>query len=195
MDNLQSRCRCPGVLLPVELMRAQQYNTTIHLSWSHYLSQRGRAVPTTFEAESSVRLRMLRSTQCLIMHAHGLNFTEVSVARAPTAAGCNHGQPASVACTVVTHLSCVVYVMCTYQSQQVCSEHEKARTCRCTSRSTITSRSACAVAGTAAPEPPAQVSSSPPSEWAGLAASMLVDHLLHTCCNAYQACCCCCALG
>jgi hypothetical protein len=58
-------------------MRAQQYNTTLHLSWSHYLSQRGRTVPTTFEAESSVRLRMLRSTQCLIMHAQGLNFTEV----------------------------------------------------------------------------------------------------------------------
>ena len=81
-----------GLLLPLELMRAQQYNTTIHLSWSHYLSQRGRTVPTTFEAESSVRLRMLRSTQCLIMHAQGLNFTEVGGPRAQTAAGVTMGR-------------------------------------------------------------------------------------------------------
>lgn len=77
LGELWTSVASAGILLPTELMRAQQYNTTIHLTWSHYLTQRGRAVPTTFEAESSVRLRMLRSTQCLIMHAEGLNFTEV----------------------------------------------------------------------------------------------------------------------
>ncbi len=68
-----------AMLLPPELATPLVYNTTLHLEWKHFLSQRGRAELTTFTAESAVRLKALRSTQCLVMHAQGLNFSTVRV--------------------------------------------------------------------------------------------------------------------
>lgn len=67
---------CAATLLPPELLAPQQYNTTVHLQWGHFLSQRGRSWPSDFVAESSAKLMALRSTQCLVMHSAGLNFSE-----------------------------------------------------------------------------------------------------------------------
>ena len=66
------------MLLPPELIQPLEYNTTLHLQWGHFLTVRGRDPPSTFAAESDARFKALRSTQCLVMHAQGLNFSNVS---------------------------------------------------------------------------------------------------------------------
>ena len=67
-----------AMLLPPELIQPLEYNTTLHLQWGHFLTVRGRDPPSTFAAESDARFKALRSTQCLVMHAQGLNFSSVS---------------------------------------------------------------------------------------------------------------------
>ena len=69
--------RGAGALIPEELVAPQQYNLSVHLSWGHFLTVRGKTVPTHFAASSAATFTALRSTTCLVLHSQGLNYSQV----------------------------------------------------------------------------------------------------------------------
>lgn len=58
-------------------MAAQQYDLSIQLSWSHFLTVPGKAAPQRFGATSAATFTALRSTTCLVLHSQGLNYSQV----------------------------------------------------------------------------------------------------------------------
>lgn len=66
-----------GALVPESIVMPLQYNLSLALSWGHFLSVRGKAAPTTFEASSVATLRALRSASCLVLHSQGLEYSQV----------------------------------------------------------------------------------------------------------------------
>lgn len=66
-----------GSLVPDSLVMPLQYNLSLALTWSHFLSVRGKAAPTTFEAASVATLRALRSASCLVLLSQGLEYSQV----------------------------------------------------------------------------------------------------------------------
>lgn len=55
----------------------QEYNLSVHLSWGHFLTVRGKAAPTLFAATSTATFKALRATKCIVLHSQGLNYSEV----------------------------------------------------------------------------------------------------------------------
>jgi len=74
-----SACSYAGALIPEELVVPQEYNLSVHLSWGHFLTVRGKAAPTLFAATSTATFKALRATKCIVLHSQGLNYSEVSI--------------------------------------------------------------------------------------------------------------------